>query len=380
MSYGKAGNRSIGIFDALSNLTTGAGKYSYVTVNGVVKELGQLYVNRMANYDMKWESTAAFNAGLDFGFLNNRINGSIDVYHMPTTDLLMDQSLPGFTGFHLVSANLGQVVNNGFEINLNAAIIDRPNFEWSANLGLSLNKNKIKHLYNTYTDIIDENGTVTSVEDDDIKNSWFIGRDISSIWTYKVLGIWQIGEEAEAKRYGEIPGDVKVEDVDNDGKFTNADKQFQGTRKPPFRWTLRNDFTLFKNLDISMNIYSYMGHKVTSGEYLNSPGVIIDRGNSHIRKYWTPENPSNEFARLNSTNVQNIDPRRVFDKSFVRLDNVSVSYLLPQKYTKKLDISQLRITGSVRNLAVYSNNWEYWDPETDGFLPRTFTLGISATF
>ena len=377
LSWGKAGNRSLNdVYQALSNLTTGSGKQPYVTPTGTVYELGQLYVSRMANHDLKWESTASFNAGIDFGFLNNRLTGSIDAYHMPTTDLLVNQNLPDFTGFANVSTNLGEVVNNGLEINLNAVAVKKPNFQWNVNIGFFLNRNKIKHLYYTYTDVMDANGNVTSsTENDDISNGWFIGRDINTIWTYKVLGIWQKGEEAEAAKYGEIPGDVKVLDVDGDGKFTNADKMFQGSRNPRFRWTMRHDFTLFHNLDISMNFYSYIGQKFTTGDFLNTNGI----GNSYIRNYWTPENPSTTHARLNSTNVQNIGPNRVLSGSFVRFDNLSLSYLLPQAMVKKLGVNQIRANAGIRNVAFYSPDLEYGDPESS-FLPRTFTFGINATF
>jgi TonB-linked SusC/RagA family outer membrane protein len=385
LSWGKAGNRSLdNVYQALSNLTTGTGKYAYVTPAGVLNELSQLYVDRMANHDLKWESTASFNAGLDFGFFNNRLNGSIDAYHMPTTDLLVNRNLPDFTGFLNVTANLGEVVNDGLEVNLNGVVMKSSNFQWNVNVGFYMNRNKIKHLYYAYTDVLDESGNVvSSVENDDSNNGWFIGRDINSIWTYKVLGIWQKGEEEAAAKYGEKPGDVKVLDVDGDGKFTNADKVFQGSGKARFRWSMRHDFTLFHNLDISMNFYSYIGQKQTSGDFRNNPGALVDRSNAYIRQYWTPDNPSNTYARLNSTNPSNISPSRVIDRSFVRFDNLSFSYLLPSAFTKKLDISQLRVNAGVRNLAVYSPNWEYGDPEPDpgsAFLPRTFTLGVNVIF
>jgi TonB-linked SusC/RagA family outer membrane protein len=385
LSWGKAGNRSLdNVYQALANLTTGTGKYSYVTPTGTVYELGQLYQDRMANHNLKWEAIASFNAGLDFGFFNNRFNGSIDVYHMPTTDLLVDRSLPTFTGFLNVSSNLGEVINDGLELNLNGVVMKKTNFEWNVNVSLYFNRNKIKHLYGDYTDVIGDDGKIiSSVENDDSKNGRFIGRDINSIWTYKVIGIWQKGEEEAAAKYGEIPGDVKVLDVDGDGKFTNADKVFQGSGKARFRWTMRHDFTLFHNLDISMNFYSYIGQKQTSGDFRNNPGALVDRSNSYIRQYWTPDNASNTYARLNSTNPQNISPSRVIDRSFIRFDNLALSYLIPAAITKKLDISQLRINGSVRNVAVYSPNWEYGDPEPDPaspFVPRTFTLGVNVTF
>jgi len=380
LSWGKGGNRSIGIYQALSNLTTGSGKYTYATPTGTLYDLGQLYVDRMANTDLKWESTASWNAGLDFGFFNNRINGSIDVYHMPTTDLLMDRNLSGFTGFSVVTSNLGEVVNDGLEINLNATVMRSSNFNWSANVGFYYNKNTIKHLYGTYTTTVDANGNTVSIENDDNANNWHIGHDINAIWTYKVLGIWQKGEEAQAAKHGEIPGDVKVLDVDGDGKYSNADKQYQGSTRPPFRWTMRHDFTFYRNFDLSLTFYSYMGQKGTSSEYLNNTGALVDRSNSYIRQYWTPDNPTNSFARLNSTNVQNITPVQVINRSFIRLDNVALSYLIPTDITKKLNISQLRVNGSVRNLAVYNKDWHYWDPETGSLLQRTFTLGVNVTF
>jgi TonB-linked SusC/RagA family outer membrane protein len=381
LSWGMNGNRSIGIYQALSNLTTGAGRYAYVQTNGTVYELSQLYVDRMANLDLKWEATSSWNLGLDLGFLSNRVTASVDVYYMPTTDLLVNQSLPDFTGFSTVTTNLGEVVNKGFELNVTSVNMRRKNFEWSSTFGFFFNRNQIRHLYYTYQDVLDKDGNVIGSEEiDDISNGWFIGQDISTIWTYKVLGIWQEGERTEAARYGEIPGDVKVEDVNNDGKYTNEDKQFLGYTKPRFRWTLRNDFNLFRNFDLSFNIYSYMGHKQTTTDYLNNTGANTDRTNSYVRKYWTPENPSNKYARLNSTNVQNISPSLVLNKTFIRLDNISLSYTMPERITRKLDMAQCKIFAGVRNVAIWRTEWEYWDAETASILPRTYTMGISATF
>lgn len=381
LSWGMNGNRSIDIYQALSNLTTGSGRYPYVQPDGTVYELSQLYVDRMANYNLKWEATSSWNIGLDFGFLNNRITGNMEIYYMPTTDLLMDQSLPDFTGFSTVTTNLGEVVNKGFELGLTTLNMDKKNFEWSTTFGFFFNRNQIKHLYYTYEDVLDADGKVVgSKEIDDISNKWFIGHDISSIWDYKVQGIWQESEREQADRYGEIPGDVKVEDVNNDGRYTNEDKQFLGYTTPRFRWTLRNDFTLFRNFEFSFNMYSNWGHKQTSTDYLNNFGAGTTWTSSYVRKYWTPENPSNTYARLNSTNVQNITPPRVIDKTYIRLDNVAISYTLPRHIAGRLDMSQFKIYAGVRNVAVWAKDWEYWDPETTSLMPRYYTVGLSATF
>ncbi|KAA2243368.1 SusC/RagA family TonB-linked outer membrane protein [Chitinophaga agrisoli] len=381
LSWGMNGNRSIDIYQALSNLTTGTGRYPYVQPDGTVYELSQLYVDRMANYNLKWEATSAWNIGLDFGFLKNRITGNLEFYNMPTTDLLMDQNLPDFTGFTVVTTNLGEVVNKGFELGLTSLNMDRKNFEWTTTFNLSANRNQIKHLYYTYEDVVDANGKVTgSREIDDISNKWFIGHDIATIWDYKVQGIWQESEREQAAKYGEIPGDVKVEDVNGDGKYTNEDKQFLGYTTPRFRWGLRNDFTLFRNFEVSFNMYANWGHKAISDDYLNNFGAGTTWSSSYVRKYWTPDHPSDTYARLNSTNVQNITPKRAIDKTYIRLDNVSISYSLPTAIARRLDMSQFKIYAGVRNAIVWARKWEYWDPETTDLMPRYYTVGLTATF
>jgi TonB-linked outer membrane protein, SusC/RagA family len=390
LSWGQNGNRDIGIYTALANLTTGAGRYPYVKPDGTVNELAQLYVDRMANHNLKWEATSSWNAGLDLSFLGSRINASIDVYHKPTTDMLMRFNLTDITGFDNVTSNLGEVVNDGFELQLNTVNMTKRNFEWNTTFGFFYNKNKIKHLYYTYEDILNDNGEVIgSKELDDLGNRWFIGQDIHVIWDYKKLGIWQESEKDAATRYGQKPGDVKVLDVDDDGQLNDKDKVFQGTEVPRYRLTMRNDFTIYKNFDLSINMYAYLGHKQSTTEYLNNTGASMERTNSHIRGYWTPENPSNEYARLNSTKPQNVTVPWVMDKSFVRLENISLAYTVPSKFASRLLMTSCRLYASVRNLGFYAPNWQYWDPETgrtEGIdrgsqpLPRTYSIGLTASF
>ncbi len=107
-SWGSNGNRGVGIYDALSNLTTGSGPYAYIGSNGSLEEISMLYVSRMANPNLRWERTTSWNFGLDYGFLNDRITGSLEYYNMPTTDLVMNQSLSNITGFSSIMTNLGK--------------------------------------------------------------------------------------------------------------------------------------------------------------------------------------------------------------------------------------------------------------------------------
>ncbi|MDR0756890.1 MAG: SusC/RagA family TonB-linked outer membrane protein [Tannerella sp.] len=391
LSWGQNGNRDIGIYQALSNLTTGSGKYLYVDpASGTVREVSQLYADRMANHNLRWETTSSWNVGLDFGFLANRITGAIDAYSMPTTNLLMDQSLPIIIGYSKVTTNLGEMLNRGMEISLNSINVNNRDFSWSSTLNFVMNRNKIVHLYYEYEDVTDANGNVIGrKERDDVSNQWFIGYDINSIWTYNVIGIWQLGEEEEAAKYGLYPGDMKLKDVDGDLRYTNDDKEFLGYTTPRFRLSLRNEFTMFQNWDISLSAYSWLGQKgrtVGPGNYTLSSGSVQVYYDKYTRavgtKFWTPDNPTNDYARLMSTNPQNVYPDFVLNKSFVRLENIAVAYNVPKRFLSKLNIEKLSIYGNIRNVAVWAPYWklEYGDPEGAAtYNPRYYTMGINVT-
>ncbi len=388
LSWGKNGNRAVGIYQALSQLNTGSGisKYSYATQAGTLYELSTLQIARMSNTDLKWESTASWNAGLDFGFFNNRLSGSMEWYYMPTTDLLMDRTLPNITGYSAVVSNLGEVTNSGFEILLNSINIEQENFNWSTTFSLSHNRNRIKHLYYTYEDVLDASGKVIgSKEVDDINRGWFVGRDMSTIWATKFIGVWQENEAEEAAKYGQKPGDARAFDVNKDYRISQDDNVFMGVRDPKVRLSLTNNFVLYKNWDVSFNLYSYLGHKKTTTDYLNYFGHKEDYLNSPIRNYWTAENKSNSFARLKSTRPSNVEPQKVISGDFIRLENISIGYNVPKKVTRVLGAQEIHLYGTIRNVAIwaFSKDWSkanYWDIETGGSMPRTYTLGASVTF
>jgi len=376
VSYGINGNRDIGRYVALANLTTG--KYLEINPDGTTSVVSQLWVNRMQNSDLQWERTAAFNIGLDFGIFNNIVSGSIEAYKSKTTNLLMNRSLPDVDGFSNIQTNLGQLDNKGLEITLNTHNIHRENFSWNSTFNFSLNRNKIVHLYGDYHDVLDANGNVIGQkEQDDISNGWFIGHPIDAIWDAKVIGVYKTSEADEAAKYGKVPGDFKVQDVNNDGLITNADRQFLGNSQPRFRWTLSNDFQFFKNFDLSFLIYSYWGQMATFNQAKNT-NPVLERINAYVYPYWTPENQVNDFARpLSSDGGASYNVYR--KQSFIRLDNVALAYSVPGKVLKRFDIQALKFYFTVKNVAVYTPDWDYWDPENGGPTPRTFTFGLNVT-
>jgi len=309
--------------------------------------------------------------------------------------MIMSQSLPSFTGFGSITTNLGKVENKGFELTINSQNIKSENFEWNTGFTFSYNKNTIKELYGQYETVTDANGITTTKEVDDISNEWFIGQPISSIWNYRVTGIWQTDEVEEAAKYGQVPGDPKVannytaDDKDNgDGTFSpvynNNDKEFLGQTAPPVHFSLRNSFTLFKDWSLSFNLYSYWGHKSTNSEYLNqdnSYSQITNCRNLYTKEYWTLENPTNKYARIGAQGPTGIGaPPRIIDRSFIRLENISLSYNVPKRLLSKLDIENAKIFGTIRNVATWAKEWEYGDPETGSIAPRVYTLGVNLTF
>lgn len=378
LSWGVNGNRDIGVYRALANMATK--KYIYVKPDGTVYNGSYMYVSSLANEDLKWERTTAFNVGLDFSIFKDRLKGSIDVYKNNTKDLLITRALPDLIGFSSVMSNLGEVENKGFELSLTSKNIRNENFNWNTTFNFSLNRNKIIHLYGDMEDVLDENGNVVGQKEvDDIKNGWFIGKSIDEIWGLEVIGVWQENEAEEAAKYGVRPGDFKLRDVNHDYEYTDEDKVFQGQSSPKFSWTLRNDFQIFKNIDFSFMLYSYWGHKGSFNEAKHSGTTVYnDRQNAYTLPYWTPENPTNEYARIDSsTGGNSFNVYR--DKSFIRLDNISIGYTLPTQWLRKFSIGQMRIYANIRNVAVWAPDWELWDPENNGPTPRTYTFGVNIT-
>ena len=375
-SWGINGNRDIGRYAALSDLSTG--KYQYISPSGAILLVSELAVNRLQNPGLKWEKTESYNVGLDFSVLKDKIGGTIDVYRKSTKDLLVTRSLPDVSGFRNVLDNIGEVQNKGVEISINTLNIKRENFTWRSTVNFTLNRNKIAHLYGpvpTY----DANGKyLGDVEKDDITNRWFIGHDIEEIWDLKELGVWQQNEAADAAKFKLRPGDFKVQDVDGDGTFSNADRQFLGYRTPRSQWTFRNDFTIMKNFDFSFMLYANLGQLRDFNQAKNNNG-FLDRQSSYILPYWTPETPTNNYARLFSSNGS-ADFSVYRKASFIRLSTLAVAYTLPKDILSRAKIQGLKIYANVNNAAIYQPNWNFWDVEYGNTPPpRYYTLGLNLT-
>ena len=376
-SWGVNGNRAITNYAALSRIASG--KSLNANQNGVASTIPLLVINSMENKDLKWERTQTFNLGLDFTLFEGILRGAVEAYTMSTTDVLVNRELPTITGYNRVYANLGEVRNKGIELSLNSLNMKKSNFEWHSDLIFSLNRNKIVSITGEKFDVFDEAGNVIGQkEPDDKTNNWFIGQAKDVIWDYRILGTWRPGEETEAAKWNQAPGDFRLQDVDNDGLLTDDDKQFQGYRTPRFTWTLTNSFNIYKNIEASFVLYSLWGQKSVY-DLAKHDNHIEDRRNSWDIPYWTPDNLSDKYARLRSAPAAGVGYSSWFDRSYIRLENVAIAYRLPGNILNRTFINNVKIMFNIRNAGIWAPEWKFGDPEDGTRAQRIFSFGLNLT-
>lgn len=338
--YGKTGNSAVDPYQTKGQLAL----QHYVFNNGGTEYIGYA-PSIMANNLLTWETTDQWNVGIDFGFLKNRINGSVELYLQNTKDLLLERQLPVVSGFSSVISNVGSTRNKGIEVTLNTRNIQNRNFTWTTDLTFSANKEEIVELYN---------GKV-----DDVGNLWFIGHPIDVYYNYKKIGIWQNTPEdlAEMDKFNQkganfVPGSIRLEDVDGDYKITDEDKQILGNTRPKFVASMVNTFE-YKGFDLSVFLYASIGGLLKNNiEFMEKPG----RANTIKLDYWTPRNPTNAFPRP-TADVETLDYISTlgYDKAdFLRVRNITLGYTLPERVSKKILMNKVRVYLSANNPLIFT--------------------------
>ena len=387
VSYGENGNREIGRYAALSNLTSGT--YTFITSGGVVYSGGQVSASNLSNPQLKWERNSSVNLGIDFSIFKGIVSGSVEYYTRTTKDLLVNRTLSTVTGFNSILYNLGEVQNNGMEFSFNSNNMKRKNFEWRSTLSFWFNKNKIVHLYGPTPDFDATGKQIGSSEKDDLGNNWYIGHNISAIYDYQIDGVWGTAEAATAAKYGFKPGDFKLHDTNGDGVYSIADKVFMGNRDvPSLNMNLRNEFRLFNNFDFSFTLYGKFGQY---GQFNQAKNVdrFYNRSNFYQRPFWTPSNQIQDYAAINSNAGGGVSWNVWRRSSFVRISNISLAYTVPNEIVRKWKLEGLKVYVNVVNAGVFSS-WKYFDPEYHGNgasnlptnetpVPTTFNFGLNVT-
>jgi TonB-linked SusC/RagA family outer membrane protein len=383
LSYGAAGNRTLGRYGTLSKVTASA-RDGYIFGDDGSTSIGQ-NVTSISNNDLKWETTLGTNIGLDFSILKNRISGNVEYYNSNTSNILYERNLPYSSGFTSVTSNIGKIHNKGVEFSINTANVKTQDFTWDMTANFSLNRNKVISIVGAWNDA-DGDG----VEDDQIASSLFINQPLNVIYGYKITGIYQIGDDIPS---GYRPGQYIVEEVPDengklDGLITDKDKQILGYKDPNYRFSIGNTFR-YKNFSLFIFLNSIQGGKdyyMASNEPSSSFGYndAATNANAVVWDYWTPSNPNGRYSQLVYPTKNS--PYRVQSRSFVRLQNVSLSYNFDKNLLKRIGVQNLKLYISGQNLFTWTN-WEGWDPETGqgitmGGSPvlKSFSVGLDLSF
>lgn len=396
-SYGISGNQGISPYQTLSRY--GTDKYyndgSWATTIGpgyVSSWTGPGWIYRVwsgiPNPDLKWETTAQADFGIDMAFLNRRLRVSFDYYDKQTSDLLRERNLALSSGYDKMWVNDGKIQNRGFELTVDADILQTKDWQLSGTLIYSRNRNKVKDLGNTL-----ESGLVTdpmtgmlfeysgnSLEQyRDYTNILAIGQPVNVFYGYKVDGIVQtLNEGIDAGLSGDYanPGEFKYMNLNGDSEISEADKTIIGDPNPDFTASLALNLS-WKKFDVSVFLNGVFGQDVLNTKAFGEPS------NSPLR--WTPDNPTNKYPSLRDGRQVKISDWWIEDGSFLRVQNLNIGYTFD--LPKKSFLSKARIYMNASNLYTFTK-FKGYDPEVglngvySGGYPRLrkWTFGLDLTF
>ena len=399
LSFGVIGNQEILPYSSLATVgTIGQGSF-----NNSEAYQGQEPL-RYPNPDLKWERTNQFDFGIDAEFLNGRLATTIDIYQKQTTDLLLYTPLPTTSGFTAALYNIGGLQNRGFEAAVKTYNLTG-HFTWDTDFNFSINRNKITELSAGLD--IPVPGVLT------VPSGWSMLREGQAIGTFFGLvsdGLFQSDQEAnespKLKSQNAKAGDRKYKDINSrnlegvltgqpDGVIDEADRTIIGNATPDFTWALTNKFS-WKGIDLSVFVQGVQGNEVVNA-YLFEIGSLNSETNVLKEFYdnrWTPENPNNEYPKINPSERNIFSDAQVEDGSFVRIKNVTLGYHLPDNWMKRIKINKFRIYGSINNLKTLTK-YRGYDPEVNAFgqsqllqgidyggypLSRTILMGVQIVF
>jgi len=338
----------------------------------------------LANTELTWEKTRELNLGLDFGFLSNRITGSIDVYDRLSDKLIYLQKLPYETGWNNTYANVGSVSNKGIEVGLTTKNIKSNLVDWETSFTFTKNVNELESIYN-------------QDKVSDIGNKLILGSELNPNYNYIYDGVWQESQAAEATKFGMNPGMAKPKDINGDGKFDANDRTVIGNANPDWQGSIYSKLKVGQ-FDLNFSILASQGQTVLSTFHQNF-GDTTDRGRQKLAMdYFIPTNGAGIEANANTTNprpgpaatgagtfwASGMAFYREVD--YVKIKNISIGYTFNSELLKKLKLSNIRIYVNVLDPFVFSD-FDGYDPEWAGAAfgvnrPASVTtqLGLSVKF
>ncbi|MEZ4856267.1 MAG: TonB-dependent receptor [Gelidibacter sp.] len=363
VSYGLTGNDDISpfLFSELYGNTSYGGQPA-------------IYPSNIPNPDLKWESTAQLNVGINLGLFDNRLTLTADYYNKQTKDLLLSRPLPTSSGFSSITENVGKVENQGVEITIASQNFINDNFTWNTQFNISGNRNKVLELYNGQP--IDDIGRGG--------NRIMEGQPIGIFYSYKSLGV------------DPSTGDIVFADTNFDGVITSEDRTIVGNPQPDFIAGLTNNFS-YKGIDLSIFLQASYGNDVFNGSRLFLESLQGgDNQIAAVTRRWRHPGDITDIPRATTDPVASAQNKRVSsrfieDGSYLRVKNVTLGYTFNQNVLKKSMFSSIRVYLSAQNLFTFTK-YSGLDPEvnyrgddnavigTDFFTypqAQTFTLGVN---
>jgi TonB-linked SusC/RagA family outer membrane protein len=343
-SYGRTGNAEIDNFPQLGLFTGDAG---YGGLPGQRP-------TQLANPNLKWETTDQADIGLDFGFLNNRLNGEIDYYNKQTTGLLLNVNVPGTTGFATQFRNVGSLENKGFEFVLNTENTTGA-FRWTTSLNASTNRNRVKNLQGQ---VIEGglNSMSRAVE----------GQPLGVFFTPEFAGVDPAN--GNALWYRNVTNSDGTIDRATTSTYNQAQRVVAGSPLPKWTGGVTNTFS-YKGFSLSIFFNGVFGNKINFygvGRYSSANGRFEDNQTVNQLAAWTAQNPNTDVpeARLFFNNGAQPSSRFILDGSFVRLRNATLAYNLPKTLINRAKLNTVRIFVTGLNLLTFTN-YAGWDPEVN---------------
>ncbi|GHT71850.1 hypothetical protein FACS189455_4520 [Bacteroidia bacterium] len=401
-SWGNVGSTAINAYQTIAQLSDN----KYILGNGSVMGV---YPGTVPDYSLGWENTETTNIGLDFGILNNRINGTLEVYKQKTTDLLLPVNLPPTSGYSSsYLTNLGETENKGIEFNISSVNISgdgKKKLSWTTDFNIFSNRNKVVNLGDGVQSISDQN--------------LYLGRDRWAILSLEADGLWQDTPEdrALAESFGyqtsgttSVIGTIKVKNhhvdyvLDGNGKpkldengnpilaqqkINDDDRVFLGKRAPDFEGGINNRFA-YKGFDLSFLFTFKKGGTLTSDMHNSWMNTLQSGYNNLNIDYWTPDNTGARWPKPTTGTVSQKSLLSRYDASYLKLRNITLGYTIPGNVLNKIGIQNARVYASSDNLYTWFSS-EYKkdggiDPETTSTVSlvtppmRSFIFGLNVTF
>ena len=404
--WGVTGNQDIPAYQTLSGYSSNP-YYSNYAIDGAQNTTQTGFtLSRIANPDLKWETTTQTNIGLDFGFLNDALTFSADYFYKNTEDLLLFKTLaPDQAGFSNSGQwqNVGEMENKGFEFTADYQSDRAKDFNFNIGVNFSVIDNELLSLGEGINFIETDPGVLHSVNFDQSTSRTAVGQPIASFYGHVVEGIFASdAEAASSNQSSAVAGDYRFKDINNDNVIDDRDRTFIGSPHADFTYGI--NFTAnYKALDLTLFFQGSQGNDIydLSRYYTDFFNLANYNKNDRILNAWTPQNTNTDLARvsLNDPN-NNIRPSSYYvqDGSFLRLKTFQLGYTLPENVAEKIKASRIRVYLEAYNLFTITG-YEGLDPEIGlqnydsddrnldigvdrGIYPssQTFTLGLNFNF